>query len=129
MDAKKKKKKGTLGIGNLSLFFASESDKAPVQKISVLSIVGHAVEGKGKQLNLELEQALTAKWSVVVFGDALGVAARMSDYPFSEKLYSVGLGIRYQTIIGPVRLEYGHNLNRRPFDPAGTLQVSIGFPF
>jgi outer membrane protein assembly complex protein YaeT len=81
------------------------------------------------QFNLELEQALTTKWSVVAFGDALGMAARMSDYPFSEKLYSVGLGIRYQTIIGPIRVEYGHNLNPRPFDPAGTLQLSIGFPF
>lgn len=79
--------------------------------------------------NLELEQALTTKWSVVVFGDALGTAARMADYPFSEKLYSVGLGVRYQTIIGPVRVEYGHNLNPRPFDPAGTLLFSIGFPF
>ena len=56
LDAKKKKKKGTLGIGNSALFFASESDKAPVQKISVLSIVGHTVEGKGKQLNLELDE-------------------------------------------------------------------------
>lgn len=27
LDAKKKKKKGTLGVGNGSLFFASESDK------------------------------------------------------------------------------------------------------
>ena len=79
--------------------------------------------------NLELEQALTAKWSVVAFGDALGTAARISDYPFSERLYSVGLGIRYQTIIGPVRMEYGHNLNPRPLDPSGTLQLSIGFPF
>ncbi len=79
--------------------------------------------------NLELEQALTTKWSVVVFGDALGTAARMADYPFSEKLYSLGLGVRYQTIIGPVRVEYGHNLNPRPFDPAGTLLFSIGFPF
>lgn len=56
MDAKKKKKKGTLGIGNSSLFFASESDKAPVQKINVSSIIGHAIEGKGKQLNLELDE-------------------------------------------------------------------------
>ena len=37
LDKKKKKKKGTLGIGNSSLFFASESDKAPVQKISIHS--------------------------------------------------------------------------------------------
>jgi outer membrane protein insertion porin family len=79
--------------------------------------------------NLELEQALTSKWSVVVFGDALGTAARMADYPYAEKLFSVGLGVRYQTIIGPVRGEYGHNLNPRPFDPDGTLLFSIGFPF
>jgi outer membrane protein insertion porin family len=81
------------------------------------------------QLNLELEQALSNKWSAVVFADALGTAVNLRDYPFSEKLYSVGLGVRYQTIIGPIRLEYGHNLNPRPLDPAGTLQLSIGYPF
>lgn len=81
------------------------------------------------QLNVELEQALTSKWSVVAFADALGTAVSLRDYPFSEELYSVGLGVRYQTIIGPVRLEYGHNLNPRPLDPAGTLLLSIGYPF
>lgn len=64
LDAKKKKKKGTLGIGNSSLFFASESDKAPVQKINVLSIIGHSVEGKGKQLNLELDAQAAASANV-----------------------------------------------------------------
>jgi outer membrane protein insertion porin family len=81
------------------------------------------------QFNLELEQALTSKWSVVLFGDALGTAVTLRDYPFSEKLFSVGLGVRYQTIIGPVRVEYGHNLNPRPLDPNGTVLLSIGFPF
>jgi outer membrane protein insertion porin family len=81
------------------------------------------------QANIELEQALTANWSAVVFGDAVGTAARLADYPFNEKLFSVGLGVRYQTIIGPIRVEYGHNLNPRVGDPTGTLQVSIGFPF
>ncbi|MDP2138961.1 MAG: BamA/TamA family outer membrane protein [Candidatus Didemnitutus sp.] len=81
------------------------------------------------QSNLELEQAFTANWSVVAFVDALGTAARMADYPVADWLYSAGLGVRYQTIIGPVRVEYGHNLNPRPLDPSGTLLVSIGFPF
>ncbi|PWN52249.1 hypothetical protein IE53DRAFT_10601 [Violaceomyces palustris] len=53
VDSKKKKKKGTLGIGNASLFFASESDKMPVQKISVLHITAHSIE-KGKNLLVEL---------------------------------------------------------------------------
>lgn len=81
------------------------------------------------QLNLELEQALTSKWTVVAFGDALGTAVRLADYPFDERLYTVGLGLRYQTLIGPIRLEYGYNLNPRPRDPSGTLLLSIGFPF
>jgi outer membrane protein insertion porin family len=80
-------------------------------------------------LNLELEQALTQSWSVVAFGDALGNATELKDYPFRERLYSAGLGLRYQTIIGPVRLEYGRNINPRPADPPGTWQISLGYPF
>jgi outer membrane protein assembly factor BamA len=80
-------------------------------------------------LNLELEQALTPNWSVVVLVDALGSAAQLKDYPFAERLYTAGLGVRYQTLIGPIRVEYGHNLNPRAGDPPGTWQISIGYPF
>jgi outer membrane translocation and assembly module TamA len=80
-------------------------------------------------LNAELEQALTADWSVVAFVDGLGTAARLGDYPFDQRLYTAGLGVRYQTLIGPIRLEYGRNLNPRVGDPRGTLQISIGNPF
>lgn len=66
------------------------------------------------QLNHELEQALTNKLSLVAFADALGIAARLADYPFAERLYSVGLGVRYHTLIGSIRLEYGHNLTPPP---------------
>lgn len=80
-------------------------------------------------LNLELEQALTPNWSMVAFLDAAGTAVSLRDLPASERLYSAGLGIRYQTLIGPIRLEYGRNLNRRPGDPSGTWHVSLGYPF
>ncbi|MFT3830632.1 MAG: BamA/TamA family outer membrane protein [Opitutaceae bacterium] len=80
-------------------------------------------------LNVELEQALTSRWSVVLFGDALGIAARIADYPFAEELYALGLGVRYRTPIGPVRLEYGRNLNPRSLDPSGAFHLSIGVPF
>ena len=80
-------------------------------------------------LNLEFEQLLTPNWSVVVFSDSLAIARRFSAYPSEEELYSIGAGIRYKTFIGPVRLEYGHNLNPRDRDPSGTVHLSIGFPF
>lgn len=80
--------------------------------------------------NLDFEQALSATWSVVVFGDALATATELSDYPLAgERLYSAGLGVRYQTLIGPIRVEYGRNLNPRRDDPSGTWQVSVGAPF
>jgi outer membrane protein assembly factor BamA len=79
--------------------------------------------------SVELEQALTTKWSLVVFSDNLGFAKNLDHYPFDTGLFSVGGGIRWRSLIGPVRLEYGYNLNPRPVDPVGTLQFSLGFPF
>lgn len=78
---------------------------------------------------VELEQSLTPKWSVVVFSDSLGFAHHLDNYPFDTGLFSVGGGLRWKTIIGPVRLEYGHNLNPRKGDPSGTLHFALGFPF
>ncbi|MCF3649083.1 BamA/OMP85 family outer membrane protein [Synoicihabitans lomoniglobus] len=80
-------------------------------------------------VNVELEQALTRRISAVVFWDFLGATAELEDLPWSYDLHTVGAGLRYQTIIGPVRIEYGHNLNPRPLDPKGTLHFSLGFPF
>ncbi len=79
--------------------------------------------------NLEFEQALTRRLSAVLFYDALGETAQLEDGLWDVKLHTLGAGLRYQTLIGPVRLEYGHNLNPRPADPSGTVHLSIGFPF
>jgi outer membrane protein assembly factor BamA len=67
---------------------------------------------------------------VVAFGDALQTAAELRDYPLGgDQLFSVGLGVRYQTLIGPIRAEYGKNLRPRTGDPAGTWQISVGAAF
>lgn len=79
--------------------------------------------------NIEFEQVLTPSWSIVIFLDAIGFAQSIDEYPFDEELYSAGGGIRWKTLIGPARLEYGYNLNPRERDPVGTLHFSLGFPF
>jgi outer membrane protein insertion porin family len=79
--------------------------------------------------NVEFEQGITPKWSVVGFVDGVEFAERIADYPGNQALFSAGGGLRWRTIIGPVRVEYGYNLNPRPRDPTGTLQFSLGFPF
>ena len=79
--------------------------------------------------NIEFEQALTPKWSIVGFVDGVGFAESLRQYPENQVLVSAGGGLRWRTIVGPVRLEYGRNLNPRPRDPSGTVQFSLGFPF
>jgi outer membrane protein assembly complex protein YaeT len=81
------------------------------------------------QGNVEFEQVLTPAWSLVFFVDGVGFAQSIRDYPLNETLYSAGGGLRWKTLIGPARLEYGYNLNPRPKDPRGTLHFSLGFPF
>lgn len=80
-------------------------------------------------VNFELEQLVTRTWSMVAFIDTVGFAQHRADYPWDQVLSSVGGGLNWRSLIGPVRLEYGYNLNRRSLDPVGTLHFSVGFPF
>jgi outer membrane protein assembly complex protein YaeT len=80
-------------------------------------------------LNVEFEQALTQQWSGIVFIDWLTESARLRNYPGDIHLSSIGLGLRYRTIVGPIRVEYARNLNPRPQDPSGAWHLSVGYPF
>jgi outer membrane protein insertion porin family len=65
----------------------------------------------------------------VVFFDAGQVYSDFADYGFSDPSYAVGIGLRIDLPIGPVRLEYGHNLNRKDGEPSGMLHFAIGTTF
>ncbi|OBZ77078.1 Actin cytoskeleton-regulatory complex protein sla1 [Grifola frondosa] len=53
VDKKGKKKKGTLGVGNGAMFFASESDKTPVQQWKTSDIQSVKIE-KSKHVHIEV---------------------------------------------------------------------------
>ena len=80
-------------------------------------------------LNLELETRLLQNLSLVGFFDTVTNARDGYFESKVESLSSAGVGLRYQTVVGPIRLEYGHNLNPRASDPSGALHFSVGFPF
>ncbi|KAI1306540.1 cytoskeletal protein binding protein [Mortierella claussenii] len=52
VDKKKKKKKGSLGVGNLTIFFGSEEDKSPVRQWSIKDV--EKVRQEKKHVYLEL---------------------------------------------------------------------------
>jgi outer membrane protein assembly factor BamA len=79
--------------------------------------------------NVEIEQRVLSDLSVVLFYDGVNNSRDGVFEGNTEYLYSVGLGVRYQTVVGPVRLEYGYNPDPRDEDPDATLHLSVGFPF
>ncbi|HEX4641717.1 MAG TPA: outer membrane protein assembly factor BamA [Chthoniobacterales bacterium] len=48
---------------------------------------------------------------------------------FEEMRYAVGVGLRYKLPIGPVRLDYGYNPDKRPDEDQGAFHFSFGFAF
>jgi len=80
-------------------------------------------------VNVELTRNVTGPLNAVAFVDAGGVTG---DYiaPREGGLeLAVGLGLRLNLPIGPVRLEYGHNLTQDAGEPNGTLHFAIGATF
>jgi translocation and assembly module TamA len=91
---------------------------------------GFVVGGRSLlEASLEARIKITDTIGIVPFVDAGG--AFESSYPdFKEKVrVSAGLGLRYYTAIGPIRLDIAAPLDRRPGDKPVSLYVSIGQAF
>ena len=50
-------------------------------------------------------------------------------YRLSDLRYAAGPGVRYNTPIGPIRVDVGFILNRRAGDDFGRVEFSIGQAF
>jgi outer membrane protein insertion porin family len=68
-------------------------------------------------------------FSLVPFADAGNLIIDDTDAGLDDMRYAVGLGLRYQTPIGPLRLEYGYNPDQRPGEPQGTFHIGFGFSY
>ncbi|GEO17030.1 autotransporter assembly complex protein TamA [Microvirga aerophila] len=81
------------------------------------------------EASLEARIKVTDTIGVVPFVDAGG--AFESSFPdFNDDIrVAAGLGLRYYTAIGPIRLDVAAPLNRRPGDKPVSLYVSIGQAF
>ena len=62
----------------------------------------------------------------VVFFDAGNVFGKDDGFSFKDIAKSTGAGVRWYSPLGPIRIEYGYILNRRPGDPTGNVEFSIG---
>ncbi len=78
--------------------------------------------------NLELRMVPAEGLGFVLFSDAGNVWVNQP-IQLNDIRASYGTGIRYGTPIGPLRVDYGWKIHRRPGESAGELHFNIGHTF
>ncbi len=78
--------------------------------------------------NVELRNYVGKGFSLVGFVDGGNVWKRASVVDLTLR-YTAGLGIRYKTPVGPIRIDYGHKLDKREGESDGEVHFSIGHAF
>jgi outer membrane protein insertion porin family len=79
--------------------------------------------------NLELRISVTENIGLVVFVDGGNVWLKMNEVSPNDFKFTTGLGVRYNTPVGPVRVDYGYKLQREKGESAGEVHFSIGHAF
>jgi len=79
-------------------------------------------------VNAEFQFPIVADLKGAVFGDAGGLSPESLTFPGDWRV-AVGVGLRYQLPIGPLRLDYGWNPAPRTGESRGAIHLSFGFAF
>ncbi len=90
----------------------------------------------GNPLGGEFYTVFNAEWDFpiagaiggAVFADA-GNLLGSSDVSLDDMRYAIGVGLRYQLPIGPMRIDYGYNPAPKAGDSSGAFHLSFGFAF
>ena len=68
-------------------------------------------------------------FSAAAFTDVGNVYRLASEMTLSDLRYTAGVGLRYRSALGPLRLDWGYKLDRREGESASHLHVTIGHAF
>lgn len=106
------------------------------------SVRGYAYQAIGPQVgdkplgglslvegSLELRQRIDEVWGAVAFLDAGHVSRRSVPDFDADPRAALGLGVRYQTGVGPLRLDIALPLNKREGDDSFGFYIGIGQAF
>jgi outer membrane protein insertion porin family len=78
--------------------------------------------------NWELRYSLGKGFGLVTFVDAGNVWKTLDDVEDKLK-YTAGAGFRYNTPVGPIRIDYGHKMNKEEGESSGEVHFSFGHAF
>jgi len=80
-------------------------------------------------LNLEYRRRIAGEFFAAIFVDAGNVWGSPSKVRLGDIRWGPGIGLQYRTPAGPLRAEYGWNLNPEEGELKGKFFVSFGVPF
>ena len=84
-------------------------------EVSPLSESGLPIGGNALlQGSAEARAILRGKFGVVAFTDAGNVWERNRQMSLTDLRYAVGVGVRYATVVGPLRADWGYQINPIP---------------
>jgi outer membrane protein insertion porin family len=102
---------------------------------ATISPTGFPTGGNGLVvLNSEIRTALVGSLGAVGFLDVGNVFRRVGDISLDELRAAAGVGLRYQSPVGPIRIDLGFKLDRRELAPGrlerrSVLHISLGQAF
>jgi outer membrane protein insertion porin family len=102
---------------------------------ATISPTGFPTGGNGLiVLNAEIRATVVGKIGAVGFLDAGNVFPRATDLDFGRLRTAAGVGLRYQSPVGPIRIDLGFKLDRRERAPGllerrSVLHISLGEAF
>jgi outer membrane protein insertion porin family len=79
--------------------------------------------------NAEFRIDAARRVSVAIFSDSGNVYPVVSAMSLGDVRYTAGLGLRYKTALGPIRVDWGYKLNRRAGESPGHFHFTIGNAF
>ncbi len=90
----------------------------------------HPVGGRSLiELSAELRRPVSDTIDLVGFVDAGQVSLDAWDFPLGDLQYGLGLGARYRSVIGPLRIDLGFPLERRGDDAVWQVYLAVGDTF
>jgi outer membrane protein insertion porin family len=100
------------------------------RKLSPVDDAGVRIGGTSEVLgNVEYIVPLPFNFRAAAFFDIGNAFGFKTKFDLTDLREAAGAGIRWQSPFGPIRVDYGINLDRRKGEDFGAIQFSVGSPF